>query len=95
LEYFFARPGAVSKVKRTREKGTRKVLERAARYLQQFAPKYDEDFLEELKKFRDRCSHTASDYITPNDLKGLKALREKVPELKEIARILLSHPPSS
>ena len=94
LEYFFARPSAVSRFKGTKKKGAKKVLERAACYLQQFDAKYDEDFLEKLKELRDRCSHTARDYITPNDLEGLQALREKIPELKNIARILLCHPPS-
>lgn len=64
-------------------------------YLSRFDPRYTEDFVHELKDLRNRCSHAKRhrDYITSNDVKGMKELRDKMTDLIRIAKWLLDNPP--
>jgi hypothetical protein len=42
-----------------------------------------------LQDLRNKCSHARSDFVAANDWKGLREIREALPELQEIARLLI------
>ncbi len=80
---------------RKKVSGVNPVDERASQYLQQLGQqKYDVNFMQGLRVLRDRCSHMADNYITPNDMRGLDQLQVMLPELEAIVKTLLKNPPS-
>lgn len=65
-------------------------------YLKKFDQKYTIKYIETLRNLRNRCSHAKShrDYITTNDLRGMKELRDRMDDVQSIAKLLLDNPPS-
>ena len=64
-------------------------------YLVRFDSKYSEDFIEKLRNLRNRCSHakTDRDYITSNDLEGMKEIQSRMGDIQGIAKLLIENPP--
>jgi hypothetical protein len=69
--------------------------QKASRYLARFDPAWDEKKMCKLRDLRNRCSHGKRhrDYITSNDLKGIREINANLDELKRIASTLLDNPP--
>lgn len=65
-------------------------------YLVRSDSKYTEGFIKQLRLLRNRCSHAkrVRDYITSNDLNGMKEVQEKTRDVERIAKLLLDNPPS-
>lgn len=65
-------------------------------YLRKFDPKYTIKYIAKIRDLRNRCSHAKSGnkYITSNDFRGMKELRDRIRDVRSIAKLLLDNPPS-